>query len=106
MSNKLPITSVTCALEVKNQEYGKGASRFISLRAEAPAGTEGLSLEEAIDQSLDMHLQAWQSVLGAQVGSSEMKTGEYSRVIKSMDARIEWVRNHLKEQTAAVAQES
>ena len=58
------IQTVTISLEVSDKEYGNGTSRFINLKGRYQEG--GIPLEgiaEVMDDSLDMFLAAWKSLL-------------------------------------------
>jgi hypothetical protein len=60
------VQTVTISLEVSDKEYGNGTSRFINLKGRYQEG--GIPLEEiaeVMDDSLDMFLAAWKSLLAA-----------------------------------------
>ncbi len=86
---RIPITGVTVSLEVKHMEYGAGSGRFCSLRADLPeGGTTGLDFDEALLQSIEMHQQAWESVLSAEVAEKVISSTEFTERITAVRTRF------------------
>ncbi len=62
----MTIQTVTISLEVADKEFGNGMSRFVNLKGRYQDG--GIPLEEmgvVVEDSLDMFLGAWKSLLAA-----------------------------------------
>lgn len=93
----LPITSFTVSLEIADSVYGNGQKNFASFRAEAPSADGGVSLDEALDQSLDLHLKAWVSVLQARHMSKKMTAQEFADAVVRAGVRIEKARSILRD---------
>lgn len=97
MKNQLPITSITIGLDVRDMEYGSGSGRFLHMKADAPEGTEGLTYEQAMEQSLQMHLEAWKSVIMARYasgkGTAEEAAVRIEKFRKKLDRVIKFVKD-------------
>lgn len=79
--SSLNITGVTISLELKRSTYGAGGApveeRFISLKAEVPTPAEGVTLEEALERSLAMHVTAWESLHAAELAGKATTKAEF-----------------------------
>lgn len=95
--SKLPITSITIGLDVRDMEYGAGNGRFIHLRSDTPEGTTGLELDEAFDQSLDMLTEAWKLVIAARYADRSMDAETTKKYTAVTLGRIERMRKYIKE---------
>jgi hypothetical protein len=95
--SKLPITSITIGLDVRDMEYGAGNGRFIHLRSDSPEGTKGLEIEEAFDQSLDMLTEAWKLVIAARYADKSADAETTGHAMKVTLNRIEKIRTYVKE---------
>jgi hypothetical protein len=93
----LPITAFTVSLEVANGDYGTGQKNFVSFRAEAKGPEEGVTIDEALEQSLDMHLRAWESVLQARHAEQVLSGKDFSDMTSKARVRIEKTRQFLKQ---------
>lgn len=93
---ELPITAVVVSLEISDKVYGTGNTHFVSLRAEANDGDEQtLSLDEAMSQSLDMHLRCFESALSAKLSAGTITGADYETGIRRFVTRIAKVRRYL-----------
>jgi hypothetical protein len=95
--SKLPITSITIGLDVRDMEYGSGAGRFIHLRSDTPQGSEGIPVEDAFDQSMDMLMEAWKLVIAARYTDKSADSDTTTKALKSTSTRIEKIRTYIKE---------
>ena len=71
----LNITGLTVTLELKRSTYGADgpvSDRFVSLKAEVPTPADGVSLEDALARSLEMHLTAWESLYAAELAAGSI----------------------------------
>lgn len=93
----LPITSFTVSLEVSNSEYGTGQKNFVSFRAEASGPEEGVSMDDALEQSLDMHLKAWDSILQARHAAMVLTGKEFTDMTTKARDRIAKTRKFLQQ---------
>jgi hypothetical protein len=94
---KLPITSVTLGLDVRDMEYGSGNGRFIHLRSDVPTGMQGLELDEAFDQSLDMLTEAWKTIIAARYVDRSIDSETTSKAMKMTMNRLNKIRTFIKE---------
>lgn len=95
---RLSITGMTLSLDLKDLSYGAGQSRFFNLKAGVPEGEEGVPMEQLdtiVDQSLDMHLAMWESLITAKFAAGEMSGDEASKVINRAKNRVKKMREHL-----------
>jgi hypothetical protein len=96
---QLPIVAVVVSVEVSDKVYGTGNTHFVSLRAEgdrsADSEAETMGLDDAMVQSLDMHLRCWESALGAKLASGCISAVEYDRVVRKFMSRISRVKRYL-----------
>lgn len=93
---RAPVVSITVSLEIKDMEYGKGSSKFVSLRSEVPEGSTALTLDEAFDRSLDMIGTALASTLAAKAAVGEMSSSALTERIEKASSRLKWVRRKVK----------
>lgn len=94
---KMPITSITVGLDVRDMEYGAGNGRFIHLKADTPQGTEGLSMEDAFDQSMDMLAEAWKTVIAARFADKSIDGTTTKNSLTVVLGRLEKIRKYIKE---------
>ena len=87
--SEMKVTGMTVSLELKRSTYGgtDAENRFVSIHAEVPTGIEGLSLEEALAQSLQVHLTAWESLYSAELAAGRMKSDDYNARLVSVRKR-------------------
>ena len=90
MANPMSITSMTVSLELKRSTYGgaDAENRYVQLRAEVPTGADGLTPDEALVQSLTLHLKVWESLYGAEVAAGKIKTDEFNLKLERLRKRI------------------
>jgi len=62
MGNLL-IQSVTISVELADKEYGNGSGRFLNLKGSYQEGVTLEGVGSVIEDSLDMFLAAWKSLL-------------------------------------------
>lgn len=98
--SELLITGITVSLDIKTSDFGTGSSNFVSFKAETTRRendtlVEGVSLEEALRVSLDMHLKAYESIISARVGGSAMSGDEFKEAHDRALKRFRGARRHL-----------
>jgi len=92
---ELPITALVVSLEISDKVYGTGSTHFVSIRAESDDSTEPLGIEDALNQSLDMHLRCFESALSAKLSSGTISAADYEAGIRKYVARLKKARRHL-----------
>ena len=99
----MAIVGLTVSLEFKKSTYdGKDVqNHFINLQAHIPEGNPGISLEEALEQSLDMHLTAYESLLGTELAASEIKSDVFDKRITSLRNRFAKIKDFTKKEDAS-----
>jgi hypothetical protein len=99
----LKITGLTVSLDLKRSTYGTGGApveeRFVSLRADVPTPADGVSLDEALVRSMQMHLTAWESVYAAELAAKNMTQAEFTERRESLHKRTAKLITFLKENT-------
>lgn len=95
----MKIVGITVSMEFKHSTYGVDAAQdhFISFRAEIPEGDPAITPEEALLDSLDLHLQAYKSLLSAELMGGQVKSDVYNAKMERITARMERIRAYLKE---------
>lgn len=93
------IQTVTISLEVADKEFGNGMSRFVNLRGKYEDG--GIPLKdigEAVDDSLDMFLAAWKSLLAAKFAQGIINGQTLKEKIENTMKQTEKVKAYLRRQ--------
>ena len=93
----LAITAVTISVEAADKEYGKGDSRFTSLKGSYR--DEGVTLADidlVVLDSLDMFLAAWRSLLLAKYTQGTLPGKELTAALDRAVQRTEKARAYLK----------
>ena len=101
-SNRLGITGITVSVDLKRSTYGVDRpveGRFVSLRAELPEGAAQLTLDEAVEESLALHLAVWRSLYAAELASGGITRERYDFRMNKLTARIHDISNSIKEDT-------
>lgn len=95
--SKLSVVSITVSLETKQSTYGGNTAEnhFISFKAEVPTGTEGVTLDEALLSSLDMHLKAFESLRGAELSKGQLTKEGFDATLPKVRRRFEKVKAFL-----------
>lgn len=93
------IVSITVSMEFKHSTYGVDVAenRFVSFHAEVPEGDPSVTPEEALLDSLNLHLQAYKSLLSADLMGGQIKSDVYNAKMERITARMERIRAYLKE---------
>lgn len=93
------ITGITVSLELKHSTYGgaDAENRFVSLRAESPEGQAGLTVDDAVQKSLEFHLGAWESLYAAELAAGRMKSDEFNTRIAKVRTRFAKLKTYLQE---------
>ena len=88
---KLKVTGVTISLEIKQSTYGgqEAVNRFVSFKTEIPAGTEGLDMNEACLESLQLHLAVWESLHAAELAEGKTNKSEFVERLKTVQERLD-----------------
>lgn len=86
MTTPFKLVGVTVSLEVSDAVYGNGAKRFAAFKAETPAESPA-TLDEALQESLNLHLAAFESVFAAIVSSNGMPVEDYNKARANFKAR-------------------
>lgn len=97
MDKRLSIVSVTVSLETKQSTYGgnQAENRFISFKAEVPAGTEGITMDEALMASLDLHLKTFESLRGAELATGQLTKDSFNTTLTKVRSRYEKIKQFL-----------
>lgn len=95
--NKLPITSITVGLDIRDMEYGSGQGRFVHLKADAPSGSEGIPIEDAFDQSLDMFVEAWKGSIATRYAGGVGKGEDAVKLMDIFTKKIERIKKYVRE---------
>lgn len=99
----LKITGLTVSLDLKRSTYGTGGApveeRFVSLRADVPTPADGVTLDEALLRSLQMHLTAWESIYAAELAAKNISQDEFTARRESLHKRTAKLTTFLKENT-------
>ncbi len=96
--SELAITSVTVSLEIKDQNYGNGSARFVTLTAKTPEAGDGIPLadiDNVLMQTLDMHLTAYKSLATSRFAAGVINAEELNKCLTIMPRRLEKVRDFL-----------
>ena len=105
MSSALKITGLTVSLELKRSTYGTGGApaeeRFVSLHADVPTPADGVELEEALEQSLLMHLTTWESIYAAELAAKLISQEEFTSRREALRRRTTKLTTFLKETSHA-----
>lgn len=96
MSNMV-IQTVTISLEMADKDYGKGSGRFINLKGwYQDGGTPLYDIDNVVDDSLDMFLSAWKSLLSSKYAQGGMTGEDYKKYCETAITRTEKVRDYLR----------
>lgn len=95
--DKLSVVSISVSLETKQSTYGgnQAENQFVSFRAEVPTGTEGITLDEALVASLDLHLKAFESLRGAELAKGLLPKERFDAILPKVRNRIEKIKHFL-----------
>lgn len=95
----MKITGMTVSLELKRSTYGQESAedKFVALKADVPTPSEGLTLEEALEQSLTMHLTAWKSIYSSELAAKKISQDDFNARMASMTTRTNKILTYLKE---------
>ena len=93
------IVGITVSMEFKHSTYGTDSAQdhFVSFRAEIPEGDPTITPEEALLDSLNLHLPAYKSLLSAELMGGQIKSDVYNAKMERITARMERIRAYLKE---------
>jgi len=96
--SELAITSVTVSLEIKDQNFGNGSARFVTLTAKTPEAENGIPLadiDNVLMQTLDMHLAAYKSLATSRFAAGVIDSAALNKCLTAMPRRLEKVRDFL-----------
>ena len=97
----LKITGLTVSLELKRSTYGAGGApieeRFVSRRADVPTPADGVTIDEALVQSLQMHLAAWERVYAAELAAKLISQDEFTSRRENLRKRTAKLTAFMKE---------
>lgn len=93
------IVGITVSMDFKHSTYGGNDAQdhFVSFRAETPEDDPGVTPEDALLTSLDLHLQAYKSLLSAELMGGQIKSEVYNAKMERITARMQRIRAFLKE---------
>jgi hypothetical protein len=98
-STDLAITSVTVSVEAANKEYGKGDSRFMNLKGTYRGeGVHLADIDAVVQDSLDMFLAAWRSLLFAKYAQDGMKGTDLKAALDRAAEKTDKVRAYLRKE--------
>ena len=94
---KLSVTSITVSLETKQSTYGGNTAEnhFLSFKAEVPTGTEGVTLDEALLASLELHLKAFESIRGAELAKGQLTKDAFDATLPKVRNRFNKIKAFL-----------
>ncbi len=93
----LVITSVTVSVDASDKEYGKGDARFMSLKGSYRDGGVSLAnIDTVVEDSLDMFLAAWRSLLFAKYAQDTLPGKELTAVLERAAQKTEKARAYLR----------
>ena len=94
------ITGMTVSLEFKQSTYGGEAAEnlYINLQARVPDDEPGVTMEEALEQSLDLHLTAYESLLSSRLAAKAIRADIFNQKIASLRTRFSKLKTLLKEE--------
>lgn len=97
---KMSVVSVTVSFETKQSTYSGATAenRFVSFKAEVPTGIDGISLNEAIIQSLDLHLAAAESLMSAELAVGHLKVAAFEERLTKLKTRTTKIKAYFEEE--------
>jgi hypothetical protein len=101
----MTIQTVTISLEVADKEFGNGMSRFVNLKGRYQDG--GIPLEEmgtAVEDSLDMFLGAWKSLLAAKFSQGIINGQTLKEKIENAMVQTDKVKAYLRRHDGSSSQ--
>ena len=95
----LSITSVTVSVEAADKEYGKGEARFMNLKGTyRDEGVPLADMDTVVEDSLDLFLAAWRSLLFAKYAQGSMKGTDLKATLDRAAEKTEKVRAYLRKE--------
>ena len=97
----MSVVSMTVSLEFKNSTYGQptAENHFINLQAKVPEGSPGITTEDALMQSLELHLTAYESLLSAELMGDHINAETFNNRMTRIRKRFAKIQTYLKEES-------
>ena len=93
------VTGVTISVDASEKEYGKGEARFMSLKGTYRGeGVPLADIDAVVQDSLDMFLAAWRSLLFAKYAQGGMKGTDLKAVLDRAAEKTDKVRAYLRKE--------
>jgi hypothetical protein len=92
----LIIQSVTISIELADKEYGNGIGRFLNLKGSYQDGVTLEGVGSVIEDSLDMFLAAWKSLLCSKFAHGCMGGKDLKAKFEDAVAKTEKVKSYLR----------
>jgi hypothetical protein len=97
MSDGLSVTSITVGLDLSDKTYGTGISRSVFVKAETPAGQEGIPLKEISLKILNLLHEAHCAIQGARFSQGDIGGPELEKILDRAEKRTQKVREAFEE---------
>ena len=98
---ELTIQGVTVSVELADKDFGNGTGRFVSLRGGYQNGVPLSQASFVIEDSLELFLAAWKSLLSSRFAQSAMTGDEFKEWYEKAVHRTNSAHNFLKRQEEA-----
>ena len=92
------IKNVSISLNIADKDYGSGSERYFSLKGEYKEGIPLADIKTVVEDSCDMFLASWQSILAAQYAQKGLTPETFKQQWDEVKKRTEAIRRFLKKE--------
>ena len=93
MSTGLSVTSVTVGIDISDKNYGTGISRSVFVKAEVPAGQDGIPVEDLTEKLIHLMHDAHVAVQSSRYSQGDIGPQELEQILDRAEKRT---RNAIK----------